>query len=213
MSETSAHAALMNSTYRHQRRIYDLTRKYYLFGRDHLIRELAPPPGGAVLEVACGTGRNLAKIARRYPDARLFGLDISSEMLESAAATLNRQARLAEADATAFDGAALFEEAAFPCIFISYGVSMIPDWRAALDCAAAHLAPGGALHVVDFGDQGAWPGWFGRGLRSWLARFHVTPRPDLGAEMANLVERYGGSVEEVQVFGRYAVYVVFRRAG
>ena len=33
------HAALMDDVYRRQRFIYDLTRKYYLFGRDKLIRE------------------------------------------------------------------------------------------------------------------------------------------------------------------------------
>ena len=33
--------------YRRQRHIYDLTRKFYLLGRDELIAELAPPPGGA----------------------------------------------------------------------------------------------------------------------------------------------------------------------
>ncbi|HEY0281515.1 MAG TPA: hypothetical protein VGC27_02700 [Rhizomicrobium sp.] len=32
------HAALMDEIYRHQRYVYDLTRKYYLFGRDRLIK-------------------------------------------------------------------------------------------------------------------------------------------------------------------------------
>lgn len=49
------HAALMDRTYRHQRRIYDATRAYFLLGRDHLIAQLAPPEGGRVLEIACGT--------------------------------------------------------------------------------------------------------------------------------------------------------------
>jgi len=60
-------AAHMDAIYRYQRYIYDASRKYYLLGRDRLIGELAPPPGGSVLEIACGTGRNLVKAARRYP--------------------------------------------------------------------------------------------------------------------------------------------------
>ena len=32
------HAALMDTVYRGQRHIYDATRKYFLFGRDRLIR-------------------------------------------------------------------------------------------------------------------------------------------------------------------------------
>ena len=35
----SGHAALMDGVYRHQRHIYDLTRKFYLLGRDRLIRD------------------------------------------------------------------------------------------------------------------------------------------------------------------------------
>jgi S-adenosylmethionine-diacylgycerolhomoserine-N-methlytransferase len=58
-------AELMNRTYRHQRHIYDVTRKYYLFGRDRLIARLDPPAGGRVLEIGCGTARNLIAAARR----------------------------------------------------------------------------------------------------------------------------------------------------
>ena len=78
MTETGgAHAALMDKVYRRQRYIYDLTRRYYLFGRDKMIRELALKPGEAVVEVGCGTARNLIRIARLYPGAELFGLDAS----------------------------------------------------------------------------------------------------------------------------------------
>src|SRR5262249_43214804 len=49
----------MDAIYRYQRYIYDATRKYYLFGRDRLIANLDPPERGTVLEIACGTGRNL----------------------------------------------------------------------------------------------------------------------------------------------------------
>ena len=38
-----AHASLMDAVYRHQRHVYDVTRKFYLLGRDHLIGELQPP--------------------------------------------------------------------------------------------------------------------------------------------------------------------------
>ena len=107
------HAALMDSIYRGQRHIYDLTRKYYLFGRDRLIEELAPPPTGTVLEIACGTGRNLLKVMNRWPNLRLHGLDLSSEMLKSAGAALGHRAKLARGDATDFSCAALFDSNGF----------------------------------------------------------------------------------------------------
>src|SRR5271157_1646707 len=83
-------AALMDRMYRHQRHVYDLSRKYYLAGRDEAIARLKPAPGDTVLEIGCGTGRNLIKAATAYPQARFFGLDVSREMLFVAAASIAR---------------------------------------------------------------------------------------------------------------------------
>ena len=101
-------AGAMDRMYRRQRHIYDLTRKFYLLGRDELIEGLRPPQGAAVLEIACGTGRNLIRAARLYPDARFFGLDVSEEMLATArqnvaAAGFSGRIRLAAADAADFE--------------------------------------------------------------------------------------------------------------
>jgi S-adenosylmethionine-diacylgycerolhomoserine-N-methlytransferase len=186
-SQPGGHAALMDSVYRGQRHIYDLTRKYYLFGRDTLIKGLACRPTMRVLEVACGTGRNLAKIGTTWPGVELHGLDISEEMLKNARAALNGTALLAQGDACNFDRAALFGEDGFERIVLSYALSMIPDWERALDHAAGQLAPGGQLHVVDFGDLSGLPGPFQRLLRAWLARFHVSARaslPDVAKRVA-----------------------------
>ncbi len=105
-SRTADRAGHMDAIYRSQRHFYDLTRKYYLLGRDRLIRDLAPPAGGTVLEVGCGTGRNLIAAARAWPEARYFGIDISEAMLDTArakvaAAGLADRITLAQGDATA----------------------------------------------------------------------------------------------------------------
>lgn len=176
----------MDAQYRFQRHFYDLTRKYYLFGRDRLIRELDCKPGDKVLEIGCGTGRNLAQVAKAWPGVTLYGLDISAEMLKSAQATLGDEARLAQGDATGFDAQALFGEAQFDRVFISFAVSMIPEWKSAVDHAARLVAPGGSLSVVDFGDmQGLW-GPLRASLRGWLTRFHVSPRADLPDAAASI---------------------------
>jgi S-adenosylmethionine-diacylgycerolhomoserine-N-methlytransferase len=177
----SRHAALMDGVYRRQRHIYDLTRKYFLLGRDRLIDGLDAGPGTAVLELGCGTGRNIVLAARRHRQARFFGLDISAEMLASAEAAIGREAlgdrvALARGDATAFDPLALFGRPRFDRIFISYALSMIPDWERAIAAALAALEPAGSLHIVDFGQQERLPGWSRRLLRAWLAKFHVEPR-------------------------------------
>lgn len=175
----SNHATLMDEVYRGQRHIYDFTRKYYLFGRDTLIAGLTAKPGLRVLEIACGTGRNLAKIGQKWPENRLYGLDISEEMLKSAHAALGDAARLGLGDACAFDPTLTLGEAQFDRIVLSYSLSMIPDWQRALDHAASLLAPGGQLHIVDFGDLAGLPRPFAGLLRGWLAKFHVAPRDDM----------------------------------
>lgn len=55
-----------------------------LIGRDPMLAGLDVPEGGTVLEIGCGTGRNLVKAGRLYQTAKLFGIDISREMLVSA---------------------------------------------------------------------------------------------------------------------------------
>ena len=167
MSEagTASQAALMDGIYRGQRHIYDLTRKYYLFGRDGLIEQLAAPDGATVIEIACGTGRNLGAIKRRWPGTAVHGLDISAEMLKSARAALGTGARLAQGDACRFDAPALFGRDCFDRVVLSYALSMIPDWERALQQAARLVAPGGSLHVVDFGSLEAMPAPLAQGLR------------------------------------------------
>ena len=83
-------ASLMDRMYRYQRHIYDASRKFYLLGRDRLIEELGPPEGGHVLEIGCGTGRNLVKAARAYPSIHCYGLDVSAEMLATAERSIAR---------------------------------------------------------------------------------------------------------------------------
>jgi S-adenosylmethionine-diacylgycerolhomoserine-N-methlytransferase len=199
----------MDRMYRRQRHIYDLTRKFYLLGRDELIGNLSPPPGGTVLEIACGTGRNLIRAARAYPQARFFGLDVSEEMLATAranvaAAGLSGRIALAAGDATAFDAEALFGVADFDRVFVSYALSMIPAWENAAAQAAARLAAGGRLMIVDFGDQGGWPRWFRKALRGWLAKFHVTPRLALEPTLAALAASRGLRVDFRPLYRRYA---------
>ena len=203
------HGGLMDGVYRYQRHIYDATRKYYLLGRDGLIADLSPPPGGTVLEIGCGTGRNLIAAARCWPGAHFYGLDISEEMLKSARAAiaragLQRRITLAQGDATDFDPQALFRLAHFDRIFQSYTLSMIPNWQGAVREAVRHLAPGGSLHIVDFGQQEELPGWFRVGLFGWLRRFHVAPRAMLTEAAREVARDVGGRMALVRLYRGYA---------
>ncbi|MEO0932112.1 MAG: class I SAM-dependent methyltransferase [Pseudomonadota bacterium] len=205
---TDTHGALMDQVYRRQRWVYDATRKYYLLGRDYALRELRPSDNAHVLEVACGTGRNLDQIDMRYPDRQLYGLDISSEMLRSASVKLGSRAKVALGDACDFDPVDLFGQAKFDRIVMSYCVSMIPAWQDSIAQAIDHLMQGGELHIVDFGDQSRMPSWFNLRLRDWLARFHVEPRDDLAEAIGKLPKV---EVHHQPLLRSYAQYARLRR--
>jgi len=219
--DTGPSGVLMDRIYRRQRHIYDLTRKFYLLGRDGLIAGLSPPPDAGVLEIGCGTGRNLIKLARTYPNTLCYGLDVSAVMLETASnaiarAGLSNRIRLAHADASSFDPLVLFGRAFFDRVVFSYTLSMIPPWREALRRAAACLSPTGSLHVVDFGDQASSPPLFRAALEGWLALFHVTPRLSLAAALTDVARTRGLRCRTISSFRGYALCAVLEppsRAG
>lgn len=206
------HAQRMDSMYRYQRHIYDLTRKYYLLGRDRMIGQLAVPQPGSLLEVGCGTGRNLLLAHRLYPHAELYGLDISAEMLVSARANFESSGihpQFHVADATAFTPGQFGSEG-FDRVMISYALSMIPDWERAIDCALDALKPGGSLHIVDFGQQEGLPRWFRNLLRGWLTRFHVTPRETLRSVLEQRAASRGATLAFETLSRGYAWHAVIR---
>lgn len=204
-----SHGALMDRVYRRQRHFYNFTRRYYLIGRDDLIRRLDLRQGQCAVEIGCGTARNLIAIARRYPGTRLFGLDASSEMLRTAAEAVSRSGlsqRITLVHAYAEDlSPQLFgENEAFACAIFSYSLSMIPDWQRALAAAAASVAPDGRVHLLDFGDFEGLPSWAAALLRWWLRRFHVAPRAELLKALDQVSSR---ADSEFHVYpGRYAFY-------
>lgn len=214
-SEALPARELMDRVYRHQRHVYDLTRKHYLLGRDHLIDRLDVPAGGHVLELGCGTGRNLIAAARRYPNARFGGVDVSGAMLATAqsnvaAAGLDGRILLVRGDATRVDPAA-FGPQRFERVFFSYSLSMMPAWREALAQATELVAPGGRLALVDFGQQDGLPRWCRRLLFAWLSRFHVDPPPDLADAVIQTAADLGASFSVVDLYRGYACYAEIHR--
>jgi S-adenosylmethionine-diacylgycerolhomoserine-N-methlytransferase len=211
-SGSERHAAAMDRMYRFQRHIYDATRRYYLLGRDRLVCDLKVPKGGTVLEVGCGTGRNLVKVAATYPDAEVFGFDISEEMLKSATAAATRLQRprrihLAQGDALNFNPQKAFGTAQFDRVYFSYTLSMIPDWEGALRHAASLVTPEGALHVADFGQCEGLPRAARHLLFAWLRQFGVAPRAALPVAFRALSDREGRDVTFESAWGGYTWFM------
>ena len=211
-----SHARKMDRVYRYQRYIYDITRKYYLFGRDRLIENLDVPRGSNVLEVGCGTGRNLIFAARRYSGVCFFGFDISNEMLVQArqnihSARFSHQIKVIQGDATTFDSRNNFNLPGFDSILFSYCLSMIPDWQGALQNAVSQLSCRAKIHIVDFGLMEKWPSLFRNVMRYWLARFQVSPRSQLIPFVEELSMTNGLSVDIMDIGGGYAKLIVLSK--
>ncbi len=217
MSKTSIHAGdQMDRIYRHQRHIYDATRRHFLLGRDTLVAGLVPPDGGAVVEVGCGTAHNLIDAARAYPHCRFFGFDISTVMLDTArtkikAAGLEARINVMPGDAANFDLQALFGIPTADRVLMSYTLSMIPPWRDTLHCSVKQLSAKGALHIVDFGQLEQFPGLAKSALCAWLAKFSVSPRVDLVGELEQLADLHKLDCFIAHPFRGYATYAVLRR--
>lgn len=214
--QSRAQQLSMDRMYRFQRHIYDASRRFYLLGRERLIRDLNVPEHGTVLEIGCGTGRNLVKVAKAYPTARVFGFDISDEMLKSAAnaihkADLRGRVRIAQGDALSFDGDTTFGVRSFDRVYFSYTLSMIPQWKNALEHAAAMLSADGELHAADFGQCEKLASPLKVLLFAWLRKFHVWPCHELAAEFRRLAQVQGGLADFADGYGGYSWHLVLSR--
>jgi len=182
-----------------------------MLAREGCIADRALRPGSRLIEVGCGTGRNLIAIARLYPEARLYGPDASAAMLETAHTkirTAGFEHRIVLRQGLAEDlSPSLFGVESFDHMLFSYSLSMIPDWRGAPAAGISALSRDGSWHVVDFADLKGL-GFLGRqALTGWLKRFHVSPRVEFLAMLEGLSVE-GGAL--TLLAGRYAF--VYRSA-
>jgi len=192
-------------------RIYDATRWSFLFGRDRLVRLAAEALGMQeesadpnIVEVGCGTGRNLTLLSRTFPKAQITGIDLCPPMLRRAARAVEGNASRVRLTCAAYCRETL-PEASVDLMVFSYALSMFnPGFEEALDAARMHLRPGGILAVVDF--RSASLGWF----RTWMQANHVRMDahlpPAVAARFALIHEEmrpaYGGLWEYFWCVGR-----------
>lgn len=153
--------------YQFHSRIYDATRWSFLFGREEvLLRAACVSNPRRILEVGCGTGRNLPGLCKRFPQAHITGVDLSEQMLAIAAKKVS-------ADKTtllrrSYSAPMHQNEKPFDLVLFSYALSMFnPGWEQAIDAAWEDLAEGGCIAVVDFSDS--YFSWF----RHWMGVNHV----------------------------------------
>jgi len=153
--ENQAQAEKIKGYYRFQSGIYDLTRWSFLFGRSAILKALpfAYEEPFHLLEVGCGTGRNLALAAKLFPEAKLTGMDVSADMLALASKRTKHQKRTILLEQP-YESQYYSWTNKLDVILFSYSLTMInPQWRSLIAQAYKDLRPGGIIAGVDFHDS------------------------------------------------------------
>lgn len=160
---------------------YDATRWSFLFGRNQLVQSIGQfSQPREILEVGCGTGHNIIRLAQKFPNARITGLDLSDDMLAIARKKTAHYANRVELRKTAQVGS---DQHLFDVVVFSYSLSMMnPGWESVLRQALTDLKPGGLLCAVDF-HQSAWPFF-----QSHMATNHVKMEAHLLPFLTNHLE-------------------------
>jgi S-adenosylmethionine-diacylgycerolhomoserine-N-methlytransferase len=190
-------SARLKAYYHLHSRIYDATRWSFLFGRDEILRDLAEicPSPRRILEVGCGTGKNLKNLGKKYPSATLTGLDFSEDMLRVARRRLEPYANRTRWMHQAYTAPVARGES-FDLVLFSYSLSMFnPGWSEAILAGLDDLSPSGCVAVVDFHYSPL--RWF----RKWMGLNHVRMEAHLlpflteraRPRVARVAKAYGGA--------------------
>ncbi|MGA7539975.1 MAG: class I SAM-dependent methyltransferase [Steroidobacteraceae bacterium] len=183
-------AERLQAFYAPQAHRYDAFRRRLLHGREELIRRLPAGAGDVVVELGCGTGENLERFGSRLAGLRrLVLVDLCPALLERARA---RAARLANVQVIEADITRYRPPEPVDCVYLSYALTMVEDWRAVIANAVTMLGPGGTLGVVDFYVSSArpapgaighppWERWL---WRQWFAHDGVRLDPRHLAQLA-----------------------------
>ena len=142
------HAERLQAFYAPQADRYDAFRASLLHGRQELIDSLEISAGDRVVELGCGTGSSLERIGEKIGSlASLQMVDLCPALLDLARQRAARYAnvQVVEADATFWQ-----PDEPVDIVFLSYALTMIPDWSAVIANAHAMLRPGGRIGLVDF---------------------------------------------------------------
>ncbi len=170
-----SHAESLQRFYAPQAAHYDRFREQLLQGRAELLGQLEFPAGARVVELGAGTGRNVDYYADRLASlSEVLLVDLCPALLAQARVRTRRwpRVRVIEADAAKYT-----PTGAIDCVYLSYALTMMPEWRNVLDNALAMLRTGGTLGVVDFYVAAAAPpadqrrhSWWTRHFWPWWFR-------------------------------------------
>lgn len=142
---------------------------------DHAMAELSAivRPGMRVLDVGCGGGHLAIRLAERFPELHIVGVDLSAEQIGRAQARSTAlRDRLTFLEANALD--LPFADLEFDLVYSLGSIKHWPDQARGLHECARVLRPGGHLWVIE-GDRGCRP----RDARTLVSQWHIPAPLDL----------------------------------
>ena len=147
--------------------------------RSELIKRLGLEPGSAALEVATGTGKNLALLGEAVGEiGTVFGLDLSARMLELAhrkRSGLPRSQQLVSGNSQRLP----FSGGVFDAVLDGAGIKYYSDKGQALREMLRVVKPGGKVLVTELGmPSGRRPTLRQRLLLLWIPGFREGPPVD-----------------------------------
>ncbi|MEM8602313.1 MAG: class I SAM-dependent methyltransferase [Cyanobacteria bacterium P01_H01_bin.121] len=144
--------------------VYDclLTTVFYQAVHQRLLEFVSLPEPAHVLDLGCGTGKLLNRLATIFPALTGVGCDFSDVMLQAAIANNQYPERLTwqQADASQLP----FIDQQFAAVFVTFSFLHYPQPQQTCRELARVLQPGGSFYLVDLG------------LRSWSGRLPVSPQ-------------------------------------
>ena len=148
---------------------YDQRWLAYLDASLHMTFEkVANLPAGCVLDVACGTGLLLEKLAERANLPELVGIDRVPAMLNVAKQRLGQRATLLEGEAAQLP----FDAAYFQLVTSSNALHYFPDADTALREIRRVISPNGNLVITDWCRNYFWMRLLNR-ILPWTQHAHV----------------------------------------
>ena len=131
-----------------------------------------PESAQHVLDLGCGTGYWTQRLAERYPDAAITGLDLAPGMLTHARALYGDAIRWQQGDAAALP----LDDASVDLVFSNLAIQWCPDIGAVLRELARVLAPGGQARITTL-----LPGTLNEVATAWQRPEALLQTPDASA--------------------------------
>lgn len=134
--------------------IYDITRWTFLFGREKLLKMLSFEREDQldILEIGCGTGKNIAALAKRFLNAHFTAFEVSPDMAKVTRKKLKDYQERVELIEKPYSSQIKLAKK-FDVVLFSYSLTMInPQYAELIEQAKKDLKNGGIIAVVDFHD-------------------------------------------------------------